>query len=102
MIIPRQIFLRVPWGPFQLHKVLKYTLYTSTPNHIRCLAVAYGKLPCGRFACQSCVYLFTCFHRSFAFFIFITGPDDEDTDAAQLMSLPVLLQRSVLAPLLAQ
>ena len=53
-------------------------------------------------ACQSRVYLFTCFDRSFAFFIFITGSDDEDTDAAQLMSLPVLLQRSVMAPLLAQ
>ncbi|XP_068759529.1 gamma-tubulin complex component 6-like isoform X2 [Montipora capricornis] len=30
------------------------------------------------------------------------GSDDEDTDAAQLMSLPVLLQRSVMAPVLAQ
>lgn len=33
---------------------------------------------------------------------FPTGSDDEDTDAAQLMSLPVLLQRSVMAPVLAQ
>ena len=97
MIIPRQIFFRVPWGPFQLHKVKKYTLYTSTPNHIRCLAVANGHC-----ACQSCFYLFSCFDRSFVFIIFVTGSDDEDTDAAQLMSLPVLLQRSVMAPLLAQ
>ena len=36
------------------------------------------------------------------FIIYVTGSDDEDTDAAQLMSLPVLLQRSVMAPLLAQ
>ena len=37
-------------------------------------------------------------------FFFLTGADidDDDTDAAQLMSLPVLLQRSVMDPLLAQ
>ena len=36
--------------------------------------------------------------------LFLTGADtdDDDTDAARLMSLPVLLQRSVMAPLLAQ
>lgn len=37
-------------------------------------------------------------------FSFYSGADaaDDDTDAARLMSLPVLLQRSVMAPLLAQ
>ena len=35
-------------------------------------------------------------------FFLLKGSDDEDTDAAQLMSLPVLLQRSVMAPVLAQ
>ena len=39
------------------------------------------------------------------YFFFLIGADeddDDDTDAAQLMSLPVLLQRSVMSPLLAQ
>lgn len=38
----------------------------------------------------------------FAFRFLLTVADDEDTDAVQLMSLPVLLQRSVMAPVLAQ
>ena len=38
----------------------------------------------------------------YSFFLTGADVDDDDTDAAQLMSLPVLLQRSVMAPLLAQ
>ena len=49
------------------------------------------------------------YERSFAYFagnIFVlfagSDADENDTDAARLMSLPVLLQRSVMAPLLTQ
>ena len=41
MIIPRQIFFRVPWVPFQLHKVKKVKLrgYTDTEGNIESIHV---------------------------------------------------------------
>ena len=102
---PSSNLLQGALGSFPVAQGKKIIHYT--PLHvtiiIRCLAVPFGELPYGHCACQSLFSLFTtCFDCSFVFIIYVTGSDDEDTDAAQLMSLPVLLQRSVMAPLLAQ
>ena len=68
------------------------------------LTIKWSSLSMVFLICKQSEILTRKYEKSENIFVLIAGSDadENDTDAARLMSLPVLLQRSVMAPLLTQ